>query len=320
MVRRRDRGVALGEALRAEQRRGGHRRIVAARRAPAARVRQELRASTPGWLTSRSEIDYRGGTDEGGVVQDERGASGGRRGGSLALLGLVVVASSIGAPVTRAAPAPAPAPADDGLGFGQAQAVLVMIDPRSAELSFGVRFGPTVTDHRNLVARAVAQSTDFGLIGGALTGQGCTGRPAGARRRRICRRRLRADSRNPEDADERDRAGGADHASPCGPHPTPSAQATSRLSELEIPGALRMAGASNRTTSGVDDDGVPIALGPGRHRRAGPGRAASWCCAGCTGRPPSARARSPTARSRSAAPRSAASPSPRRTRRRWSPR
>ena len=173
-----------------------------------------------------------------------------RAGRAVTVAGLALVASSIGAPATQAAAE---------LGFGQAQAVLVMIDPRSAELSFGVRFGPTVADHRNEVARAVAQSTDYGLIGSALTGVGCTG-SAPSLRAEDLPQPIRADSRNPGD--------GVEHAVQEGPIrqsvlalPQPFSQATSRLGELEIPGVLRIAGASNRTTSGADEDGLPTATG-----------------------------------------------------------
>ncbi len=174
----------------------------------------------------------------------------GRAGRGAVALGLVLLASTLRAAPLAAAPE---------LGFGQAQAVLVMIDPRSAELSFGVRFGPTVTDHRNQVARAVAQSTDYGLIGSALTGEGCTGRPASVSREQLPQR-LRADSRNPGEDQERTVQEGPITQSVLA-RSTPFAQATSRLAELEIPGALRVAGASNRTTSGADDAGLPTATG-----------------------------------------------------------
>jgi hypothetical protein len=211
-----------------------------------------------GRLTSWVEIDYRDPTEAGGQLGDT--GSGERRqhrraGRLVVLAGAVLVASSIGAPATRAAPAQAVA----DLGFGQSQAALVMIDPRSAELSFGVRFGPTVTDHRNQVARAVAQSTDYGLIGGALTGDSCSGGTPSLRPEDLPQR-MRADSRTPGDDVERTVQEGPVTQS-VRAAPTPSAQATSRLAELEIPGALRVAGASNRTTSGVDSDGVPVVTG-----------------------------------------------------------
>ncbi len=191
-------------------------------------------------------------------MRDERARKRTRRAGRLALLlGVVLVGSSIGAPATRAAPRQAEPVVE--LGFGQSQAVLAMIDPRSAELSFGVRFGATVTDHRNRVARAVAHSTDYGLIGSALTAEGCSG-GAGTIRAEDLPQRLRADSRNPGEDAERTVAEGPITQSVLA-RSTPFAQATSRLAELDIPGAVRVAGASNRTTSGVDADGVPIATG-----------------------------------------------------------
>jgi hypothetical protein len=189
-------------------------------------------------------------------VRSERAREGRTRGRAIALLGLVLLASSIGAPVVRATQAAQAAPE---LGFGQAQAVLVMIDPRSAELSFGVRFGPTITDHRNRVARAVAQSTDYGLIGTALTGASCTSGEATLQSEDLPQR-LRADSRTPGDDQEKTVQEGPITQS-VRATAAPFARATSRLAEVEIPGAVRVAGASNHTTSGVDDDGVPIAEG-----------------------------------------------------------
>lgn len=180
------------------------------------------------------------------------GASSRRPGRIAAAIGLALLAGSVGAPLSRAQEGAEP-------GFGQAQAVLLMIDPRSAELSFGVRFGPTVTDHRNRVARAVAQSVDYGLIGSALTGQGCSGGPPVLGPEDLPQR-IRADSREPGDARERTVEEGMIVQSVLA-DPRPFAQATSRLVDLDLSGLLRISGATNRTTSGVDEEGRPLATG-----------------------------------------------------------
>jgi hypothetical protein len=164
------------------------------------------------------------------------------------VVGLVVGASAVVAPRSAAQTEP---------GLGQAQAALVVIDPRSAQLSFGVRFGPTVADHRNQVARATAQSTDYGLIGGALTGEGCTGRAPTLSAEQLPQV-LRADSRAPADREQHTVQEGPITQSVLADE-RPFGQATSRLAELEVPGVLRVAGASNRTTSGVAEDGSAIA-------------------------------------------------------------
>ena len=193
--------------------------------------------------------------DPGGSHSDvaRRGLRGTRRAGRVAAaIGIALIAGTVGAPSTRAQTTSDP-------GFGEAQATLVMIDPRSAELSFGVRFGPTIADHRNGVARAVAHSTDYGLIGTAITAEGCDGGP-GMVRPEDLPQRLRADSRDPEAGTERTVQEGPIVQSVLA-RPEPHAQATSRLSELVLPGIARIAGASNRTTSGVDDAGRPHATG-----------------------------------------------------------
>jgi hypothetical protein len=143
------------------------------------------------------------------------------------------------------------------LGFGKAQAQLLMLDPRSAQLSFGVRFGPTVADHRNLVARAQAQSTDYGLIGGAITGDDCATGQKAAISGSDLPQPFRADSRVPKDATERSVSEGPITQS-VQADGRPFARATSRLAEADLPGILTIKGAQNTTRSGVDDDGNPF--------------------------------------------------------------
>jgi hypothetical protein len=161
------------------------------------------------------------------------------------VLGGVVLAAS-------ALAAPSQAAADPG--FGKAQALLLMVDPRSAQLSFGVRFGASVADHRNTVARAQAQSTDYGLIGGSLTGAGCTGGAPPLRRDQLPQP-YRADSREPKDATTKTLQEGPITES-VRAEARPFAAATSRLAEVDLPGLLTIEGAANTTSSGVDDQGV----------------------------------------------------------------
>jgi hypothetical protein len=160
----------------------------------------------------------------------------------------VVVGAGLLAWSTLAAPGRA---APLAPGFGKAQAQLLMLDPRSAQLSFGVRFGPTVADHRNSVARAQAQSTDYGIIGSALTATGCDGGAPFVSPEQLPQR-MQADSREPADAEERTVTEGpitqsvrADDA--------PFARATSRLAEADLPGLLTVRGARDTTSSGVRD-------------------------------------------------------------------
>lgn len=176
------------------------------------------------------------------------GGRGKRRAGRLVLAaGVVLLASSIDVGA-RAAADP---------GFGKAQAQLLMLDPRSAQLSFGVRFGPTVADHRNTVARAQAQSTDYGLIGGAITGDNCDTGEKAAIGREDLPQPMRADSRTPGDGDERTVSEGPITQSVRADE-RPSARATSRLVEADLPGIASVRGATNSTSSGVDQDGNPL--------------------------------------------------------------
>jgi hypothetical protein len=175
--------------------------------------------------------------------------------GRLALaLGLVLVAASIDVTLTNPAQARSDAAVTDP-GFGQAQAQMLMIDPRSAQLSFGVRFGPTVADHRHVVSRATAQSTDAGLIGAALTGQGCTGGAPPVQPSQLPQRLL-ADSRQPGDANEKTVSEGPITQSVLA-RDDPYARATSRLAEVDIPALFTLDGAFDRTSSGIDDSGQP---------------------------------------------------------------
>lgn len=165
----------------------------------------------------------------------------------LVAVGGVLLAASLLSPPSEAATQP---------GFGKAQAQIMMLDPRSAQLSFGVRFGPTVADHRNLVARAQAQSTDYGIIGSALTGGGCDGGQPFMKPEDLPQR-MQADSRNPDHLAERTVSEGPVTQS-VQADPRPHARATSRLAEASLPGILEVRGATTETVSGVDADGVPI--------------------------------------------------------------
>jgi hypothetical protein len=168
--------------------------------------------------------------------------------GRLAIVfGGVLLVASLVSPASQAATQP---------GFGKAQAGILMLDPRSAQLSFGVRFGPTVSDHRNQVARAQAQSTDYGLIGSALTGSGCDGGDPFVRAEDLPKP-MRADSRNPKDLAEREVSEGPITQS-VQADPRPYARATSRLVEASLPGIAEVGGAATETISGVDDEGVPL--------------------------------------------------------------
>jgi hypothetical protein len=187
-------------------------------------------------------------------VQD-RGRSSKRVGRVALALGLTLVAASVDLTAARPAQARTGAEVAADPGFGQAQAQMLMIDPRSAQLSFGVRFGPTVADHRHAVARATAQSTDAGLIGAALTGQGCTGGAPPLRPDQLPQVLL-ADSRTPGDADERTVTEGPITQSVLA-RDDPYARATSRLAEVDIPALFTLHGAYDRTASGVDDEGRP---------------------------------------------------------------
>jgi hypothetical protein len=179
---------------------------------------------------------------------------GSRRVGRTAIvLGLVLAAASL----DLTAGAPSAGARSRALsvdpGFGQAQAEIMVIDPRSAQLSFGVRFGPTVADHRHLVARAEARSVDYGLIGGALTGAGCTGSPPPLKEDQLPQP-LRADSRTPGDANETTVQEGAITQSVLA-RTDPYSQATSRLAEVSIPALFSLDGANDVTQSGVDAQG-----------------------------------------------------------------
>ena len=168
--------------------------------------------------------------------------------GRLAIVfGGVLLVASLVSPASQAATQP---------GFGKAQAGILMLDPRSAQLSFGVRFGPTVSDHRNQVARAQAQSTDYGLIGSALTGSGCDGGDPFIRPEDLPKP-MRADSRNPKDLAEREVSEGPITQS-VQADPRPYARATSRLVEASLPGIAELGGSATETISGVDDEGVPF--------------------------------------------------------------
>ncbi len=168
--------------------------------------------------------------------------------GRLAIVfGGVLLVASLVSPASQAATQP---------GFGKAQAGILMLDPRSAQLSFGVRFGPTVSDHRNQVARAQAQSTDYGLIGSAITGSGCDGSDPFVRAEDLPKP-MRADSRNPKDLAEREVSEGPITQS-VQADPRPYARATSRLVEASLPGIAEMGGSATETISGVDDEGVPF--------------------------------------------------------------
>jgi hypothetical protein len=168
--------------------------------------------------------------------------------GRLAIVfGGVLLVASLVSPVSQAATQP---------GFGKAQAGILMLDPRSAQLSFGVRFGPTVSDHRNQVARAQAQSTDYGLIGSALTGSGCDGGDPFVRSEDLPKP-MRADSRNPKDLAEREVSEGPITQS-VQADPRPYARATSRLLEASLPGIAEVGASATETISGVDDEGVPL--------------------------------------------------------------
>jgi hypothetical protein len=162
---------------------------------------------------------------------------------------LAVGALSIGSLVRGA---PVEAVADPGLG--QASAQLLRIEPTSAGLSFGIIVAPISSDHRNDVARAVAQSTNFGLVGAALTGESCTG----------------ADPAIPPEAlpkvlrtDSRDADAGTAKSVVEGPvtetvvaDGRPDARSTGRLADLGLPGIVSLAGLSERTRSGLDADGI----------------------------------------------------------------
>jgi hypothetical protein len=180
-----------------------------------------------------------------------------RRAGRIAVaLGLVVAAASVD---LAAGAAPATARTDASVtadpGFGQAQAQMLMIDPRTAGLSFGVRFGPTVADHRHTVARATAQSTDAGLIGSALTSQGCTGTAPPLQPEQLPQV-LRADSRTPGDANEKTVSEGPITQSVLA-RDEPYARARSRLAAVDVPALFTLDGARDETTSGVDTHGRP---------------------------------------------------------------
>jgi hypothetical protein len=151
----------------------------------------------------------------------------------------------------------APVAADAEPGLGQASGQLLRIEPTSAGLSFGVVVGPVSSDHRNEVARAVAQSMNYGLIGAALTAEGCTGGapvidPA------TLPVALRADSR--------DAGAGTSKTVSEGPitqtvvaDGTPDARSSARLVDVGVPGLLSLAGMSEWTRSTIDDEGVRVA-------------------------------------------------------------
>ncbi len=173
-----------------------------------------------------------------------------RRFGRAALaVGLLLGVGSVD--LTGAAPVAGPP------GLGKAASQLLRIDPTSAGLSFGVIFGPTSADHRNTVARAVAQSTNFGLIGGALTGEGWDGSAPPIRREQLPQ---------PQRADSREAASHAAATRTEGPvtqsvvaTPKPHARATSRLADVTLPGLVTLAGVTNESTSGVDEAGNRVA-------------------------------------------------------------
>jgi hypothetical protein len=174
-----------------------------------------------------------------------------RRAGRLTVaVGIVVLGSSALAPGSRAAVDAAVDP-----GFGKAQAQLLMLDPRSAQLSFGVRFGALVADHRNAVARAQAQSTDYGIIGSALTADGCDG-GAPIVRSSDLPQRMQADSRDDDAGETREVSEGPITQSVLAV-PRPFSKATARLAEVDLPGIVSIRGGNATTTSGVTKDGTP---------------------------------------------------------------
>ncbi len=180
------------------------------------------------------------------MTQVRRRSSARARAGKLAIAvgAALLVAPAVAGP-SRAAGSP---------GFGKAQAQMLMLDPRSAQLSFGVRFGSTVADHRNTVARAQAWSTDYGLIGSAVTAEPCTGGEATVSYDDLPKP-YRADSREPKDAEEKTVMEGPITQS-VRAAPTPLAVATSRLAEVPLPGLMTIDGATSRTSSGVDAKGI----------------------------------------------------------------
>jgi hypothetical protein len=150
-----------------------------------------------------------------------------------------------------------PVEAADEAGLGQASAQMLRVEPTSAGLSFGVIVAPISSDHRNDVARAVAQSTNFGLVGAALTATPCNG-GAPSIPPEALPKVFRTDSR---DADA-----GAVKTITEGPvtqtikaDSTPDAASTGRLADLGVPGVVTMAGLSERTSSGIGGDGVRVA-------------------------------------------------------------
>jgi hypothetical protein len=177
---------------------------------------------------------------KGGVVLHQRA------GRVSVAVGVLVLASAVLAPQGRAAVDP---------GFGKSQAQMLMLDPRSAQLSFGVRFGATVADHRNLVARAQAQSTDYGIIGSALTAQGCTGGDPIVRSQDLPQQ-MQADSRDGDAGEVRTATEGPITQS-VQALTRPFSKATSRLAEVDLPGILTIRGATSTTTAGVLKDGTP---------------------------------------------------------------
>jgi hypothetical protein len=139
-------------------------------------------------------------------------------------------------------------------GLGQASAQLLRIEPTSAGLSFGVIVAPISSDHRNDVARAVAQSTNFGLIGSALTADPCSGGEPPVPPEALPKV-VRADSRDPDAGTTKTVVEGPVTETIVA-EATPDARSTGRMADVGVPGVASVAGLSERTRSGIDGGGT----------------------------------------------------------------
>ena len=152
-------------------------------------------------------------------------------------------------PASRAGAATAP-------GFGHSAALTFQIDPRTAGLGYQVTFGASLADHQNTVARAQAQTANFGLIGTAASAPNCQGDPAVIKPEYLPKP-VRVDSRQP----------GADQGTTetMGPF-TQSARASARpfaessttIAPLDLGGVVSFMGGASHSTSGLDASDKPV--------------------------------------------------------------
>lgn len=99
----------------------------------------------------------------------------GNRRRRLAVLGLAALVAA----ATTGPPAAGQSPPSLGLqDVAKATALTIAVAPSVGALELAVQVGTSVAEIRNRLAQSQSSSLDLGLIGSALVGEGCSGRPA----------------------------------------------------------------------------------------------------------------------------------------------